>query len=190
MQGRPRTASSIGAENPPVNHPRVSRLPNRRTGQGRPTKVLPWRIQRAVVGHGVRGCGTPASDGDLGQTGRAGPAQARPRAALLVCITLSNEGTSGERAPSRRSARSAADPPVITRVQSGAFCVVRRMDTRESTAVLLGMSSWVSARLASSTLERMPSLLKAWRGCVLMGSGDRSRARRSWPGSSSRSPQA
>jgi hypothetical protein len=58
--------------------------------------------RHGVAAHGVL---RPTSDGDLHRAGRTGSTQAQPRAASFDRITLSNEGSQGERAPSRRSGR-------------------------------------------------------------------------------------
>ncbi len=71
-----------------------------------PERPLLPHTARSVCRHGAAGCSTPTYErrrppADWSRW----PSQARPRAASLNCITLSNEGRSEERAPTRRSAR-------------------------------------------------------------------------------------
>jgi hypothetical protein len=73
----------------------------------------------------------PTSDGDLQQTGRTGPTQAPPRAASFDCITVTNQKSQGERAPSRRpgAVSSASDQSPWRRI-AGCYGALARFCPR------------------------------------------------------------
>jgi hypothetical protein len=63
--------------------------------------LMPRTARLARQGIAAHGALRPTSDGDLQRAGRTGPTQAQPRAASFDRITLSNQGSQGERAPRR-----------------------------------------------------------------------------------------
>jgi hypothetical protein len=85
---------------------------------------LPRTARLARYGVAAHGALRPTSDGNFQRAGRTGSTQDQPWAASFDRITLSNQGSQGERAPSRRSAWPVALSPLAVEVcrsgQSGA----------------------------------------------------------------------